>query len=99
MNQEQPNRRTSEQWQGLIDQQRESGISQKAFCLSRNICLSTFTLWKRKLRQATESPDQPAQPDPDWFEFKTDFHNTPSDLPPWEIELELPGGVTLRMRR
>ncbi|WP_422445760.1 IS66 family insertion sequence element accessory protein TnpA [Endozoicomonas sp. ALB091] len=51
MHQKISNRRTSAQWQNLIDQQQESGVNQKGFCELNNICLSTFTLWKRKLAQ------------------------------------------------
>ncbi|MTI12674.1 IS66 family insertion sequence element accessory protein TnpA [Sansalvadorimonas verongulae] len=39
-----------EQWQHIIDQQVESGLSQKNFCQSRHITLATFSNWKRKLR-------------------------------------------------
>ena len=32
-----------EQWQQVIDQQQASGMSQRAFCNTHNIGLSTFT--------------------------------------------------------
>ncbi|WOG26218.1 IS66 family insertion sequence element accessory protein TnpA [Endozoicomonas sp. 8E] len=38
------------QWQHIIDRQMASGLSQKAFCQTQNISLSTFKNWKRKLR-------------------------------------------------
>ena len=85
-----------EQWQQVIDQQQLSGMSQRAFCSTHNIGLSTFTHWKRKLRKdpvtAVEKNSEPQ----DWVEL-------PSALQPtsqaWHLELELPGGVTLRMRQ
>ncbi|WP_422445756.1 MULTISPECIES: IS66 family insertion sequence element accessory protein TnpA [unclassified Endozoicomonas] len=39
MHQKISNRRTSAQWQNLIDQQQESGVNQKGFCELNNICL------------------------------------------------------------
>ncbi|WP_067522929.1 IS66 family insertion sequence element accessory protein TnpA [Endozoicomonas ascidiicola] len=101
MNQDphQSGRRTTSQWQELIDQQRDSGITQKAFCELHNICLSTFTLWKRKLKPIAGRPEQPLLPESDWIEVQTNGHSHAPEQVPWEIELDLPGGVILRMRR
>ena len=43
-------RLSPEQWQHIINEQLESGMSQKDFCQSRNISIATFSSWKRKLR-------------------------------------------------
>jgi len=92
-------RRSPEQWQNIIDQQLESGLSQKAFCQSQGISLATFTNWKRKLKYPDESAThhQPKQ-HRDWIEFET---HLPEQSPgtDWHMELELPGGVVLRIRR
>ncbi len=65
-------RRTPEQWRNLIDQQYESGLSQKAFCQSHGLSLATFTNWKRRLKHPaeTEIHHQPEQQQ-DWIEFET----------------------------
>lgn len=99
MNQKHSNRRTAQQWQGLIEQQHKSGISQKAFCQLHDICLSTFSLWKRRLKQIDITPDQSSTSDTEWIEFPTHCDGAIPDKPLWDMELELPGGVILRMRR
>ena len=85
-----------EQWQQVIDQQQASGMSQRAFCNTHNIGLSTFTHWKRKLRKAPVSASEKSFEPQEWVEL-------PSSLQPtsqaWHLELGLPGGVTLRMRQ
>src|SRR5210317_271501 len=93
-------RLTPKQWQQIVNQQHESGLSQKAFCQSREISLSTFTNWKRKLRQEPEANaiDCQSEQQPDWVEFQMDALSVPPDNS-WHMELELPGGVVLRMRR
>ena len=92
-------RLSSEQWQHIINEQLESGLSQKNFCQSRNISITTFTHWKRKLRgdsQNTSSSDSKVQQD--WIEMPLDLPQ-PVSTSDWHLELELPGGVILRMRQ
>jgi transposase-like protein len=92
-------RLSPEQWQQIIDQQLESGLNQKDFCQSRHISLATFSNWKRKLKN--DSPTQLGEPastnNQDWVAFPTVLPET-SSSPAWNMELELPGGVILRMR-
>lgn len=85
-------RHSAAEWQHFIELQRSSGESQTAFCQSQGLGLSTFQYWKRRLRAA--SP--PQEPPPPWLEL--------SALPErrgegWEIELELGGGLYLRLSR
>ncbi|WP_422452199.1 MULTISPECIES: IS66 family insertion sequence element accessory protein TnpA [unclassified Endozoicomonas] len=89
-----------EQWQQIIDQQIASGLSQKAFCQTQNISLATFTNWKRKLRDNdnTDSFDIAQASAPEWVEVPNGLTEPPASLN-WQLELELPGGVILRMRR
>ncbi len=97
-----------EQWQQIINQQIESGLNQKKFCQTHNISLATFSNWKRKLKEASESHSQTVQPQPDshsehlsdrqWIELPVDLPST-AEHTPWHLELELPGGVILRMRQ
>lgn len=100
MNPKPSNRRSAAEWQILIGQQQESGISQKAFCELHNICLSTFTLWKRKLTQtAVIPPSQQSLADPEWLELPANLDSAVPEKSKWDMELELPGGIILRMRR
>ena len=99
MNQKSSNRRSRAEWHNLIGQQQESGVSQKAFCELNDICLSTFSLWKHKLTQPDVTPpSQQSVAAPEWI----DPANLDSAVPEqskWDMELELPGGVILRIRR
>ena len=92
-------RLSSEQWQHIINEQLESGMSQKDFCLSQNISIATFSSWKRKLRDDNESTSiSDAKSQHDWIEIPANFPQpeTPSAC---HMELELPGGVILRIRQ
>ena len=98
MNQKCSNRRSAAEWHNLIGQQQESGVSQKAFCKLNDICLSTFSLWKRKLTQPDVTPpSQQSVAAPEWIELPAGLDSAVPEQ--WDMELELPGGVILRMRR
>lgn len=45
-------------WRRRLEQCERSGLAQRKFCLQRGIALSTFTLWKRRLK--SKAPDRPA---------------------------------------
>lgn len=92
-------RLSSEQWRHIINEQLESGLSQKNFCLSRDISITTFTHWKRKLREDFQSPHDPDNNvHHDWIEIPSAIQQ-PAPTTDWHLELELPGGVILRMRQ
>ena len=92
-------RLSSEQWQHIINEQLESGMSQKDFCQSRNISIATFSSWKRKLRGDAKSiDDSDVKLQHDWIEIPADFPQ-PAPASAWHMELELPGGVILRIRQ
>ena len=87
-------RRSPAQWEQLISRQRKSGQGQQAFCLANGIALSTFQNWKRRLGDSTVVPDEGAA---DWVDVSGAL---PAGVPNgWEIELDLGGGVCLRLRR
>jgi len=90
-------RRTPEQWQQIIADQQQSGLSQKAFCLRHGLCLATFSNWKRDLAPPQDNSDHVKPVNPDWIEVPTNIADT--SHPGWDIGLELPGGITLRMRQ
>jgi putative transposase len=86
-------RRSREQWRQVIAEQADSGLSQSAFCAERGIAYSTFTFWKRKLREAG-SPGDGAR----GMEFVELAPLEPAVNERWEVELELGSGLTLRLR-
>jgi len=88
-------RRSAEQWQELIDEQADSGLSQRVFCQQKRLSLSTFSLWKRRL--AGSEPEQTGEsqdPSP-WI----DLGDLGSGKSGWDIELDLGDGICLRLRR
>ena len=83
-------RRTRQQWQQLINGQPDSGLTVHDYCQQQHLNVSGFYQWRKKL--AAESENDTAA---DWLSLPvTDIPNDTSD---WQIELVLPGGVTLRM--
>ena len=92
-------RRTPEQWQQIISDQEDSGLPQKAYCCQHGLSLATFCNWKKKLA-CQQSLNVPRSEEPlqnDWIEVPTPESEPQSNR--WDMELELPGGVTLRMRQ
>ena len=88
-------RRTPGQWQELIDEQSGSGLSQVAFCKRKRIALSSFANWKRKL-SVTSSARKESAPDPSAV---IDLGSLGAERSGWDIELDLGGGICLRLRR
>jgi len=88
-----PSRRRADEWQRLINEQVESGSTQKAFCEERNIRLATFGHWKRKLLATAVSTEA----DTSWLELSHGLRSQADGQSPWKIELDLGHGVVLRL--
>ena len=88
-------RLTKEQWRILIQEQQQSPLNQTEFCKSRGLCLATFHNWKKRLN-ISSTPPLPAEW-PEWLELPV--QTTTRDDTPWDIELQLPGNIVLRMRQ
>ncbi len=90
-------RRSKKQWQQLIELQQASGQSQKSFCQQEKLSVTTFSYWKKKLRQGLEPTDPSLEiPSPDaWVELPTELPLTNV----WHIELDLGNGVCLRLKQ
>lgn len=89
-------RRTADQWRTLIAEQSDSGMSQEAFCKHKRLALSTFANWKRRLAFEPVLEDERA-PDPSpWIDLGGLGATERSG---WDMELDLGGGVCLRLRR
>lgn len=88
-------RRSAAQWRKLIGEQRDSGMSQKAFCDRRGLGLSTFVRWKSRL----------AAPDEDFGDAGGRGELIELVAPPsgggerLAVELDLGGGMVLRIHR
>ncbi|WP_409522936.1 IS66 family insertion sequence element accessory protein TnpA [Nitrincola sp. MINF-07-Sa-05] len=88
--------RTPEQWQALIDQQRDSGLSATQFCKQQNIGYASFCNWRKRL---SESPvDDAINSDETGFlDLSSLMSKSPSSGSDWNIVLSLGNGVELRL--
>lgn len=49
-----------EHWANILEQQQQSGLSIKQFCINNNISYQTFYYWSKKLNQS--EPETQVQP-------------------------------------
>jgi len=84
-------RRSSAEWQQLIQEQKNSGLKQAAFCKQRSISQTRFGHWQRRLQIA-----QPDQADANWLELPVLPAPASSG---WDIELDLGNGLCLRLHK
>lgn len=94
-------RRTAAEREALLLAQRESGLSESAFCRRKKISKSTFSKWKKRQGRRASTPR--ARPAGRFVELSApapDEAGTPSgaQLVAGEFELRLPGGIVLRWR-
>ena len=83
-------RRTANEWEKLVSRFEQGVQTRRDFCLSQGVSLSTFDLWRRKLRGKTAQPDESM--------FVEVSQAEPTEVTSWDVELELGGGVILRVR-
>lgn len=51
------NRRSSTEWEALVEQHRKSNMSQKAFCEQQDIAYASFCYWSQKIRRRERGED------------------------------------------
>ena len=80
--------RTRSDWEELIGKFEQSGVSRQRFCAEVSIPVSSFDYWRRKLRRERATTTG-------------GFIELPaiSSRPSWDVELDLGGGMVLRVRR
>ena len=93
-------KRSQAQWQQILQDQQSSGLTISDYCKRSEISLSSFYQWRSKLGFSAKNQKR----------IKTDTVNLAEDwiaLPSqgstdksssWDVELNLPHGVTLKMR-
>jgi len=108
-------RRTPREWRALLRAYARGRQSRQAFCAHHGVALSTFDWWRRRVREETIPCSSPAPAsarapaisrDPPTFLELTPVaglplnpRTAPRAVAPWDVELELGGGVVLRLRR
>ena len=93
-------KRTHEQWQHIFADQPTSGLTVTRYCELNEISLSNFYHWKCKLNKessglAHQATRKVSKTD-DWISLTPAV--APRPISTWDIELNLPNGVTLKMR-
>ncbi|MDE0421014.1 MAG: IS66 family insertion sequence element accessory protein TnpB [Gammaproteobacteria bacterium] len=83
--------RTAAQWRSIMARQEASGLTCEAFCAAEGIGRSAFWRWRRRL--ADEEAASAGNGGPMFVELPG------AGAASWDAELELGGGVVLRVRR
>lgn len=89
--------RTQEQWQVLVDQQRESGLSAVQFCKQKNVGYASFCNWRNRLPEESAG-DASSSGEAGFLDLSSLMGGSPSSSGPgWHIVLSLGNGVELRL--
>lgn len=93
-------RRSAQEWSRILARFEGGGQSHREFCEREGLALSTFQWWRRKLEAVHR---ERGRRDALWFvelpPDGTDTEGSVADVRVWDVELELGGGVVLRLRR
>lgn len=96
--------RTPEQWQALINQHRNSGLSIEQFCQQQKLARSCFYTWRKRLsEQAIQNSNQPTMVKPsatqetNFLDLSALVNASPTAKQGWDIVLSLGNGVELRL--
>ena len=86
-------RRTPEQWQTLIEQQLDSGLSAARFCNQHDIGYASFCSWRKRLFATTA----PEFAEAEFFELSSLMAGDTGSGSAWNIVLSLGNGIELRL--
>lgn len=87
--------RTPEQWQVLVDQQRDSGLAATQFCKKHSIGYASFCNWRKRL--SDHPVGEASASDETGFLDLSSLMSATSSGPGWNIVLSLGNGVELRL--
>lgn len=93
-------RRSEAQWRELINNFHQSDLTLEAYCQHHKIVPSGFYTWRKRF----ESEEQTHTSAEALIDITSQLNASPqsptvkSDNPPWQVELELGRGCTLRIR-
>ena len=82
-------RRTEKQQREILQRLEASGLSMREFCSREGVVLSSLQRWRSRCGRA---------PEPRFVELAPPPTTAPASQSSWAVELELPGGMRLRLR-
>lgn len=88
--------RTPEQWQTLVDQQRDSGLSAPQFCKQEKVGYASFCNWRKRL-SAASADESNASGEAGFLDLSSLMGTSASSGSGWNIVLSLGNGVELRL--
>jgi len=83
-------RRPEGEWRQILGRLDASGLSAREFCVQEGLSLSSLQRWRARCRAAAAARFVELAP--------PTAAETPSSGTDWSVELELPGGLRLRLR-
>ena len=89
-------RRTPEQWQALVDQQRDSGLSAMQFCKQQSIGYASFCNWRKRLCDLPAG-ESAGSSEAGFVDLSSLMGASSSSGLGWNIVLSLGNGVELRL--
>ena len=93
-------RRSAQEWSRILARFEQGGQSYREFCEREGLALSTFQWWRRRLGAVRRERERHKAA---WFVELTDesagSEEVESSTLGWNVELELGGGMVLRLRR
>ncbi|MEZ5595772.1 MAG: hypothetical protein R3E84_05165 [Pseudomonadales bacterium] len=93
-----PRKRSARDWHQLVKAYRERSCTREVFCRRHGVAVSTLDWWRRKLDRDSASSPTPGTEAPAELNF-IDLSASPADHHGWGVELDLGGGMVLRLRR
>ena len=81
--------RTADQWQVLVNEQKESGLSAPKYCGLNNIAYASFSKWRKHLTKPAMENESPA-----FVELTTPSQPEPQS---WAVELAISDTIVLRI--
>jgi len=82
-------RRTRGEWQAIMSRFERSGQGRREFCEAEGLVLGTFSWWRREFGRSGAGGSA----------LFVELSDGRPAAPAWDAELELGGGVVLRVRR
>ena len=90
-------RRTPEQWQQLVEQWQDSGLSATRFCSINEVGYASFCNWRKRLTETALQTGPAATSEPTFIDLNTLQSPDSTSNNGWNIVLSLGNGVELRL--